>query len=220
MDTNKRDYYKVLIVGASGKGKTYMARNLNPETTGFLNIEDKPLPFPNKFKNHKRIDGSYRDALTALIEMAKDPSIDRIFIDSFSAYGDKVLKEARATKKGFDIWSFYNDELGKFLEIVKKIQKEIVVTAHYELMDIEGMSEKRVKVKAKEWAGVVEKEFTIVMYADNKYGDDGKPEYYLSLSGEGISAKCPPAIFGEDITQIPNDAEQVLNKIVEFATSK
>lgn len=43
----QRDYYKTLVVGASGRGKTYMFRDLDPNTTGFINVEDKPLPFKN-----------------------------------------------------------------------------------------------------------------------------------------------------------------------------
>ena len=45
-----RDYYKVLLVSQSGKGKTYSFRNMNPDTTGFVNVENKPLPFKNNFK--------------------------------------------------------------------------------------------------------------------------------------------------------------------------
>ena len=71
----------------------------------------------------------------------------------------------------------------------------------------------------KEWEGFVEKEFTIVMYADSRYKDDAKKaEHYFSLSLEGSSAKCPPAIFGEDVTEIPNDANIVMDKIIEFVS--
>ena len=51
-----RDYYKVLLVSQSGKGKTYSAKNLNPETTGFINVENKPLSFKNSFKYHNSSD--------------------------------------------------------------------------------------------------------------------------------------------------------------------
>ena len=52
--SEQRDYYKVLLVGGSGKGKTFAFRNLDPKTTGFINVEDKPLPFKNEFVHHKR----------------------------------------------------------------------------------------------------------------------------------------------------------------------
>ncbi len=56
------------------------------------------------------------------------------------------------------------------------------------------------------------------MYADSKFNDKGLPEYFFRLVGEGLSAKCPPDIFGPEVTVIPNDCNEVVNKIVEFAT--
>lgn len=144
----ERDFYKVLVTGASGKGKTYMFRNMDPATTGFVNVEDKPLPFKNNLKYHKRA-SNYEQAFDAIIEFAKDPNITAIVIDSFSAYMDSVLFEMRKTKKGFDIWSAYNEEIARFHQLIKRIQKEVFVTAHYEILNIEGAPEKRVKVHGK-----------------------------------------------------------------------
>lgn len=98
-----RDFYKILIPGASGKGKTYMFRTMDPNTTGFINVENKPLPFKNNFKYHKRITAGSKEALDTLVEYAKNPEITSIVFDSFSAYMDLVLSEARAVKKGFDV---------------------------------------------------------------------------------------------------------------------
>lgn len=211
-----RDYYKVLLVGGSGKGKTYSFRNMDPNTTGFLNIEDKPLPFKNNFKYHKRVT-NYVEALSTLVEFAKNSEITCIVVDSFSAYGDLVLKEMRRTRSGFDIWSGYNEEVARFNEYVKAIQKEIFVTAHYEILSLEGAAEKRVKVAAKQWEGVFEKDYTVVLYAENKFNEANKPEYFYSLVGEGTSAKCPPEIFGEDVHRVPNDCKEILNSIIKFA---
>lgn len=144
-----RDYYKVLLVGSSGKGKTYSARNMNPDTTGFINIEDKPLPFKNKFKYHAR-PKNVSEVRTSLMEYANNPDINCIYIDSFSAYVDLLLAECRATKKGFEIWQAYAEGIGKFLTFIKGIQKEVFLTAHYETLGLEGNQEKRVKIKGKE----------------------------------------------------------------------
>lgn len=211
-----RDYYKVLLVGSSGKGKTHSARNLNPNTTGFINIEDKPLPFKNNFKYHKRTN-SAAEVLETIKEYAKNPEITAIFIDSFSAYMEMVLASARLTKKGFDVWNQYNEEIAKFAQYIKKCEKEVYVTAHYEILGIEGNMEKRVKVKGKEMEGQVEKDYTIVLYADNKFNDKGIPDYFFQLTGEGLSAKCPPAIFGKDVIKIENDVKMIDDKIKEFA---
>lgn len=208
-----RDYYKIFIVSQSGKGKTYSFRNMNPETTGYINVEDKPLPFKNKFKFHTRCKNT-TEVKTALKAYADNPEITCIIFDSFSAYVEMLLMECRIGKKGFDVWNAYNEEIGKLLNFVKSIQKETFITGHYETLGIEGNQEKRIKVKGKEWEGLIEKEFTIVLYADNKFNDKGVPDYFFSTVGEGTSAKCPPDILGAN--KVENDCNIIFDKIQEF----
>lgn len=210
------DFYKTLLVSQSGKGKTYSARNLNPETTGFINVEGKPLPFKNKFKNYI-VPKSHTDALVALKAYIKEEEITCIFFDSFSAFTDLLLTVARQQFKGFDVWNYYNTEITNLLMTLKYANKEIFVTTHYELLMNEGYAEKRAKVKGKEWEGMIEKEFTIVLYGENKFENPNKkPEYYFVTVLEDGSAKCPPDILGEDIFKIENDANLVLEKINAF----
>jgi hypothetical protein len=109
---------------------------MNPETTGMVNCENKPLPFKNKFKHHAR-PTTIAEVKTALKKYADDTTIKSICLDSLSAYMDMLISECRATKKGFDIWSAYNEEIGKFLNYIKSIQKEVFITAHYEVLGIE-----------------------------------------------------------------------------------
>ena len=205
--------YQFAIVGSSGKGKTYSFRNMNPETCGFINMEGKPLPFINNFKYYY-IPNNFQDAYAKLIEFAKIPEITEVVFDSFSSYMDSVLKMARDTKKGFDVWTYYSEEIGKFTFILKKYPKDILVTSHYEWVQAEeGAVEKRIKVKGKEWEGLVEKEFTIVTYADMRM-KDGKKEYDLRINTEGKdSAKCPPIFMIDDKDTINNDANAFLQHI-------
>lgn len=213
-----RDFYKVLIVGRSGIGKTYSFRNMNPETTGFINIENKPIPYKNTYKYHAR-PTTLNDIKAVLKACDENPEIKTIVIDSFSAFVDILLAEARSTKKGYDIWNFYNEEIGKLFNTVKRINKEVFITAHYEwLQGDEGVKEKRIKVKGKEWEGVCEKEFSVVLYADAKVDEKGKPNYYFDLFQENSSTKCPPDIFGADVMKIPNDCNLVLEQIIKFAS--
>ena len=64
--------------------------------------------------------------------------------------------------------------------------------------------------------GVIERDFTIVLYGNKKFDEKGKPKYYYNLVEDGASAKCPPGIFGDDVSQIPNDCKLILDKIQEF----
>jgi len=207
--------YKILQVGASGSGKTWSNINLG-KNTAFINVENKPLPFKDNFKSHS-IPKDYTEALKALIEAAKNPDIDIIVFDSFSAYMESVLKEARASRKGFDVWNFYNEEIAKFHTILNRIDKTVFVTGHYEILNIEGNAEKRLKVQGRENEGLVERHYTIVMYSDKKWNEDRKRfDYFFTLAGENLSAKCPPQIFGEDVINIPNDNKFINEKIEEF----
>lgn len=213
-DNSLREYYKIAIVGQTGSGKTYGTRNLDPDATGFINIENKPLPFKNNFKYHARPKNS-ASVMAALSDYSNNPSITLIVIDSFSAFVEMLLKEARASKRGFDVWNLYNEEIGKFLDLIKQAKKEVIITAHDETLNIEGAPEKRIKVKGKEWEGLIEKEFTIVMFSEKKFVDK-KPTYNLLLVGEGMSAKCPPDIFGEDKMKVPNDYKEIHKAIINF----
>lgn len=212
-----RDYYKILQLGQTGKGKTYSFRNMNPETTGFVNVENKPLPFKNRFKYHTRCN-TYMEAYNALVEYAKNPEVKTIVFDSFSAYVELLLGECRKRYKGFDVWNTYNEEIGKLLFVIKRVPKEVFITGHYEILGIEGAQEKRCKVKGKEWEGLVEKEFTIVMFSEEKFDEKGKPAYFFDLVQERSSSKCPPDIFGADTYRITNDSQQIYEKIMEFVS--
>ena len=205
--------YQFALVGMSGKGKTMALRNMNTETTGFVNMESKPLPFINKFKYYSTPD-TYQEAYKKLIEYAKDESIKIVILDSFSAYVDSLLKTARETKKGFDIWNFYNEEIGKLLFMIKKFPKHIIVTAHYEWVETEqGAIEKRITVKGKEWKGLIEKEFTLVHYADMKIIDD-KRQYFIELHSDGKSSgKTPPMFVEENEERIVNDYAPFIERV-------
>ncbi len=196
---------------------------MNPETTGFINVENKPLPFKNTFKHHFRPSGknlAEAQDLAAiekvLIEYATNPEINCIVIDSISAYMDILMRLARRTKRGFDIFSFYNEEIDKFINLIKRIPKEVFVTGHYEILGIEGIMEKRAKVMGKQWEGVLEKEFTVVLYGTSKQRENGRPEYFFNLYEQDSSSKCPPDIFGEDVISVPNDSNVVFNQILNY----
>ena len=117
--------YQIAIVGMSGKGKTMAFRNMNPETCGYINAECKPLPFLNKFKYYST-PKTWQETFETLIEYYKNDNITEVVLDSFTAYIDSLLKTAREKFKNYDIWNFYNDEIGKLLFFVKNYNKDIL----------------------------------------------------------------------------------------------
>lgn len=91
---------------------------------------------------------------------------------------------------------------------------------HYEILNIEGAPEKRIKVKGKEFEGMIEKDFTMVLYADSKINPKTSlPEYFFNAYEENTSSKCPPDLLGTGILKIENDCKIILEKINEFTTN-
>lgn len=208
-----RDPYQIAIVGPSGRGKTYSFRNMNPDTTGYINGENKPLPFKNNFKHYCK-PNNWQEIYAKLIEYAKNDEIEVVVFESFSAYVDSLLKTAREVKRGFETWNYYNEEIGKLLYLIKKYPKDIFVTAHTDIVQTEeGIAEKRIGVKGNEWNKVgIEKDFTVVMYADVRLSETNR-EYFLVLNSDGTnSAKTPPMFF-EGKNTIPNDCNEVIKEI-------
>jgi len=212
--SKEKEYFKVLLVGRSGTGKTYTAKTFS-ENTAIVNAENKPLPFKNKFKYHSR-PTTYKEAYDAIIEAAKNSDVEAIYIDSFSAILEFALLEARKTKKGFDIWNHYNESISKLIELIKKVPKHVFVSAHYEVIEnVDGNNEKVVKSKGKEWRGQIEREFAVVLFSDSKANDKGKPEYWYNTFAEGTTAKSPPDLFEGEL-KVANDGKFLLDKIREF----
>jgi len=214
----KAQHYKILIVGTSGMGKTYSLRDLNPDTVAYINMENKPLPFINKFKHYSEPD-NYTQAYNDLIQFAKEDGVELIVLDSLSAYIESLLKTARDTHTGFEIWNFYNKEIGKLMFLIKKLPKHFVATAHYETVESEeGISLKRVATKGSEWKGMIEKEFTIVLYANMKFDSDNKRNYIYEFNTDGkTSAKTPPVFLkSEDEEYMENNFAHFYSRIVNI----
>lgn len=213
---NPQTPYQIALIGASGHGKTMSFRNMNPETTGFINSENKPLPFKNSFKYYCS-PKTWQETYQKLIEYAKDKEIDVVILDSFSAYVENLLRNARDTKKGFDIWNMYNDEIGKLLYVIKNYPKHIIVSGHSAWVENqEGVEEKRMMVKGGEWnRASIEKDFTIVHYADMRV-IDGKRKYVITLNSDGRNtAKTPPMFLKEGEEEIENDYSLFITRINE-----
>jgi hypothetical protein len=214
----KKVPYQIAIVGQSGKGKTMAFRNMNPEMCAFINMEGKPLPFENKFK-HYYIPNNWQECYQTLIECAKNDKITEVVLDSFSAFVDSLLKTARETKKGFDTWNMYNEEIGKLLYVITKYPKDIIITAHSSNVETElGVEERRIAVKGNEWnkAGV-ESKFTVVLFAEVLRDTmNNKPSYKLVFNSDGkTSAKTPPMFLEDGEDNMENDVSKFLLKLRE-----
>jgi hypothetical protein len=212
-----RPFYKILVVGKPGSGKTSSLRKLNRETTGFIDTEAKPLPFKDGFTRTVYAE-KFQQVLDALVAFSRDPKVSVVVLESLSATLDILYREMSSLYKGFDLWRAYNEQVGVLLDYIKRVRKEVIVIGHYEILNTEGAPERRLKIRGKEWEGMVEKEFTIVLFADilppTVAGRRGSHVFWLTKPD--TSAKCPPGICGEDVLSLPNDINAFLGMLYAF----
>ena len=214
--TEIKEPYKIAIAGSAGKGKTMSFRNMNPETCAFINMEGKPLPFINNFK-HYYVPDTWQEAYQILINLYKNESITEVVFDSFSAYADSLLKTARETKKNFDIWNLYNEEIAKLLYLIKKYNKEIIISGHINNVEsVNGVEERRLAIKGKEHNVTgIEHAFSLVVFSD-VFRDPltNKPSYKFIFNSDGITtAKTPPIFLEEDEEDMENDSFKLLTRV-------
>ncbi len=207
------DFGKVLVVAPSGYGKTFIAKTANQESTGFINSENKPLSFKSNFKFHGK-PKNWNGFLKNIEDYGNNPDIKNFIIDSQSMAFDTLQSEMKAAYKGFDVYSNYNTQVKKYFDLIKSIQKDIIVLSHDETLVVEGYKQRRAKVHGKEFEGRVEAQFTIVLFGGKKLEGD-KPKYFLRTFEEDTSTKVPEGLFNDKL-EIPNDSAFIFKALEDY----
>lgn len=218
----KRSFWgKVAIVGPTGAGKSYLSKTVDRETTGYINMERKPLPFKDggQFK-HMGMPKNWSSFKANLEKYGTDPTIKRIIIDSQTMAFNTLNKEMAVNFSGFDIYKNYNKQVHEYIELLKNIEKDIIVFSHDEWLKVEGEGKKRMmSVHGKEFEGKIEQHFTIVLYTGTRM-KDGKPQYFLRTFEQDTSTKVPEGMFpdknGDNFLEIPNDGKYIFDSIEKY----
>jgi hypothetical protein len=220
-EKKQRTFYgKVGVVGPTGSGKSYLSKTADRLTTGYINSELQPLPYkgdPFKFFGQPKTWSAFRKCLT---DYSENPEIERIIIDSQTLALQKLNKECQTNYSGWDVAKSYNRQVYEYLELLKSIQKDVIVFSHDEFVKIDdGTKKKRMVVHNKEYEGKLEEHFVIVLYTGSKIKDK-KPYWFLKTFEEDTSAKCPEGLFpneeGGNLIEIPNDAAYIFNAVEKY----
>lgn len=206
------DYGKVLILGQSGSGKTFMAKTADKTTTGFINLSRKPLSFKGEFKYHGK-PKNWGSFIKNLSDYISHTEIDTIIVDDITMAFDNLLQDAQKNFKGYDVFSHFNKQIPDFLDLIRDAKKDIIVTGHDEVLLIEGYKQKRAKVHGKQFEGLMERYFSTVLYAGSRL-KDSKPEYFLTSFDPDTSAKAPEGLFPG--IEIKNDATYIFERVADY----
>ena len=194
----------VLILGASGSGKSASLRNFSPDEIGIYNVASKPLPFRKQMMlvnnvNYERITASLKS--NKLRCYAID---DSQYLMAFSLF-DRA-KETGYQKFTDCALNFYN----LVQTVIKYTSKDTVVYfLHHTERDDSGHIKAKTSGKMLDNQLTLEGLFSIVLLADT----DGKEHNFITQSDGFTTAKSPMEMFAP---VIPNDLKAVDTAIREY----
>lgn len=142
----------IAVMGPSGRGKSTSIRNLPVNGTIIYNLEGKKLPFRGESQFFQVIPRTIKSFFDTWSKQIVPGKVKVIIVDSFSAFTDMLLAEARTIKTGWDVWSYYNEKIYEYFQLIKKTTNSgiyFIQMGHDEILDQEGEAVRRMKVKGK-----------------------------------------------------------------------
>ena len=219
----------IAIMGESGSGKTTSMRNLNPETTYYIDCDKKGLSWRGWREQYKSgvnytatdFPITVRKLLVWLNGKGADGKavgndaglkFKTVVIDTLN--GIMVAEEMRNAKvQGYGKWTDLASYIYDILDYLLSMRNDITVllVVHSEtISDDNGMVFTRIKTNGRKLEKiVVESKLNTVLLAECK---DGK--YIFHTHAERSTTKPPLGAFSED--EIDNDITAVIEALQEF----
>ena len=220
----------VIILGASGTGKSTSIKTLNPQETVVLNILGKDLPFKGSRANYTKeklnlIQPTGWDNVQSMLQsISKNyPNVHNIVIDD-AIYVMRTEFFDRSKEKGFDKYNELADHFRRIIAAGNNLRSDITVfmMLHTETVEADGSV---IGYKASTVGKLLDKMYnpiesvSINLFSQPKYDDKGKPTFGfythpMKVNGIEIPAKSPDGMFEEDF--IPNDLQLIVDKMKEY----
>ena len=206
----------VLLMGASGSGKSTSLRNLPAEETAIINITNKPMPFRNKDNKKivclKDFNADSYDELYKQIIKAIQGTKKRIVVVDDSSYLMSFENFEKATNKGYDK---FTTMAKNYYDLIKSAiscdgEKIVYIITHEEADDVNQLYRPKTIGKMLSNQLVIEGLFSIVLRSVYKNG-----EYIFQTQNDGTSVcKSPLEMFEQK--EMPNDLFEVDKLIREY----
>lgn len=209
----------ILIMGESGSGKTTSMRNLNPETTFYIDADKKGLNWKGWKEQYNLENKNYiaisktKDIKILLNKVnAEQTQIQTVVIDTLN--GVMIDDEfARMKEKGFDKWQDMAYSIYDIISIANTLREDltIIFVMHSQTeRDETGFCFTRAKTSGKKLDKVVvESKFSTVLLAKCV---DGK--YIFETKNNNSTVKTPLGAFETDM--IENDIVKVLEALKDY----
>ena len=196
----------VLILGASGSGKSTSMRNFTPDEVGVFNVASKPLPFRTKLPLFNCSD--YGKIMAAMQKSDK-----KVFVVDDSQFLSVFANFARAKESGYG--KFVDLALNEYNLIQFCIQRLPADTIVFFLRHIETDADGRIHAKTigkmlDQNLGGLESMFSVCLMCNT----DGNEHWFETQSDGYTPAKSPLGMWDE--RKIDNDLKAVAERIREY----
>lgn len=209
----------ICIMGESGSGKTTSMRNLDPDSTYYIDADRKGLSWKGWKKQYNSEKKNYfcsdepdrvKAKLAGISE--KCPKIKTVVIDTIGSI--MVADEMRRSReKGFDKWLDLATCIWDMVDMAYLLREDLTVifVAHTQTERTEdGYIFTKIKTSGKKLDKIcLESKFTTVLVAKCING-----EYVFETHAKNSTAKTPMGLFESDT--IPNDIKTVIEALEEF----
>ena len=187
----------VMILGASGSGKSASMRNFKANELGVINVAGKPLPFRSEIKT---INTDNYGMIKKCLTESKAQSI--VIDDSQYLMADEYMR--RASEKGYQKFTDIGYNFWDLVRFVNEIDNnKIVYFMQHTEMDDNGIEKAKTIGKLLNEKITLEGMFTIVLKAEVVDG-----QYFFATKNSGHDVvKAPMGMFDKD--RIENDLKLV-----------
>lgn len=189
---------RILVMGASGTGKSASLRNFGADEIKLIKIINKPLPFRGKFN-----DVLVSDKVSEITRAIKNTNKKTIVIDDCQyVMGNEFFR--RALEKGYDKFSEIGQNFFNLLAVVDEIPEDVFVyyLSHIEV-DANGNEKLKTIGKMLDEKLTVEGYFTVVL---KTVCADGEYSFQTQNNGHD-TVKSPMGMFAGYL--IENDLKMV-----------
>lgn len=209
------------IMGESGSGKTTSMRNLDPETTFYIDCDKKGLSwkgwkqqYSGEKKNYVATDtpSTLMNCLKHINDDEQYQNIKTVVIDTIN--GVMVAEEMRNAKvQGFGKWTDLAQYVWEIFDYALTMRNDVtVIIVAHSITDADdnGLVFTHIRTNGRKLEKIVlESKLTTVLLAECKDGN-----YIFHTRADRSSVKTPLGAFEED--EIPNDITVVLKALEDY----
>lgn len=194
----------VLVLGASGSGKSTSMRNFEPEEVGIFNVAGKPLPFRKKIP---KVDNATYEKIYKVL---KEPKLKKYVIDD-SQYLMAFESFDHAKETGYGKFTNMALNFRNLIDfIIRGTPNDVIVyMLHHTELSEDGKLKAKTLGKMLDNQLTVEGLFSIVLLCQV----EGSEHFFITNSDGSNPAKSPMEMFE---MKIDNDLKMVDTTIREY----